>query len=88
MDAGDDHRTTKSIGSGGILTGSATSAPSSKERKRTPSLQAHLATVVHPEGLETVAAGVCPKCLKRPATILWEVLSISFVEIYICLNNV
>jgi hypothetical protein len=73
MDAGDDHRTTKSTGSGGILTGSATSAPSSKERKRTPSLQAHSATVVHLEGLETVATGVCPKCLKKPATILWEV---------------
>jgi hypothetical protein len=68
MDASDDHRTTKSTGSGGNLTRSATSAPSSKERKRTPSLQAHSATTTHPEGLETVAAGVCPKCLKRPVS--------------------
>jgi hypothetical protein len=74
MDAGDDYRTTKSTRSGGILTGSATSAfaPSTKELQRTASMQDHSATAVHHQGFETIAAGMCPKCLNRPAIILWE----------------
>jgi hypothetical protein len=75
MDAGDDYTTTKSIGSGGILTGSATLAfaPSTKELQRTASLQDHSATAVHRQGFETIVVGMCPKCLNRPVTILWEV---------------
>jgi hypothetical protein len=75
MDAGDDYMTTKSTGSGGILTGSATLAfvPSTKELQHTASMQDHLATTVHRQGFETITAGVCPKCLNRLVTILWEV---------------